>query len=510
MREWKREKGRASLFVLLGIFWLMWALNAMTPMFADDYIYVLNLRTEQPLQDLGDVLHSISRFRSMHNGRVAAHFFAQLFLLLPRGLFRVVNAAMCALLFFSLSRYLKSEEPRCNARLLFALFALVFLLMPGFGHSFLWLTGSCSYLWAITFLSFFIYPFYGTWLQGRQWERLRGSIPWLRELLALAYAFFAGAYSENGAFSALAVCFCFLALLWWRDRKLPLQLLLRFAAGCAGFLFLMLSPSELGKKNNTGGDRPESLLMKLWQLVEGKALLLVLAALLLLLVLLWAFLRHRRTLYGILLTLTGIAVPSLTVLLLPAELSQAEDFLTWFNLFLSDTKISLLLMFGLWFGLLLLALLWKADLQKILAALVLGLGAMASLAVFLVAIYFPARGACVATVYTSLASLLLLMALGERRGGKLVKGSVLFLSLLFVPALLAGLSDSRSVLQQDHQRMECIIRAKEEGLSELELEPLVSVGKYSAVWTGEAADYYFGMEAYYGIPRMTIRGAVEF
>ena len=61
------------------------------------------------------------------------------------------------------------------------------------------------------------------------------AVPQLREIPAIAYAFFAGSYSENGSFSALAVVFCFMALVFIREKRLPLKFLLRFVSACAGF-----------------------------------------------------------------------------------------------------------------------------------------------------------------------------------------------------------------------------------------------------------------------------------
>ena len=86
------KENKGAVCVLAAVFLLMLALNGMTPLFADDYIYSLNLKSEMPLENFRDVVNSISGFRSMHNGRIAAHFFAQLFLWLPKPLFVWITA----------------------------------------------------------------------------------------------------------------------------------------------------------------------------------------------------------------------------------------------------------------------------------------------------------------------------------------------------------------------------------------------------------------------------------
>lgn len=496
-------ENRGVKLILLGVFLVMLCFNLMTPMFADDYVYVLNLKTEKTITGFLEVFDSVSDFRQMHNGRIAAHFFAQMFLYLPRALFCVVNAAMCSLLFYGVFKYLKGENVRRNTLLLFSAVAMVWLLMPGFGHCFLWLTGSCSYLWAATFIIYFLFPFFREYMAGPA-EKKSG----LKNVLALLFAFFAGSYSENGSFSALVVAFCLLALIVYRERSLPRQLTLRFAVACCGFLWLMLSPKELGKKNVESTDGV-SLLERLglsWPLLLAAFVLLLLVAALFF----WGILRHRRTFCLSMAGLAVLAMPAACLVLAPEELARSGGIGKAFYLLLSETGLSVILIFGLWFALLMLTLAVGADMKKILAALVFGLGAVASLAVYAVAIYFPARGVCIASVYTAIASTLLLSALWDKCGEKSLKAYAAVLLALFLPAFALGAADIYNVYNQYEQRKEIIAAAQAAGDESLLLAPLEAAGKYAAVWQGEAADYYFGMEAYYGIDSILIEGAEEF
>lgn len=487
---------------LLGVFAFMLALTAMTPMFADDYFYVLNLRTETLLTGFNDVLHSISAFRRMHNGRVAAHFFAQLFLWLPSYMFNIANAAMCTLLIYSMFRYTRTGGKR-DAVLAFCAFAMIWLLMPAFGHSFLWLTGACSYLWAISFITLFIYPFFSYYMDGGK------SCGAMRHVLAMAFAFFAGAYSENGSFSALAVTFCFLVLIYIKEGKLPLDLILRFLAACAGFLYLMLAPTELGKKNAGAKGAAFPLLEKYG--VGGTEFILLCACILMLcLFLLWGALRHRKTFCRAAALVASAAVFAASVILAVCGAKGANGALEAVNFIVSDVMLSLVLIYGIHFVLLMWALHLGVDVKKILAALVFGLGSVASLAVFLVAIYFPARGVCVAAVYNSIASLLLLSGICDKTGEKAVKIFATVAVLLMLPTVAAGVADVYSVSRQYDNRLALVEQAKQEGADFLLLPPVEAVGKYSTFWQGEAADYYYGMQEYFGIRRIIIEGAEEF
>ncbi len=488
--------------VLLGVFGFMLVLNAMTPMFADDYIYALNLRTETLLTGFSDVLHSIASFRRMHNGRVAAHFFAQLFLWLPGYIFNIVNAAMCSLLVYSMFRYTKTGSKR-DVVLAFCAFAMIWLLMPAFGHSFLWLTGSCSYLWAISFITLFIYPFFSHYMGNGKSCGVPGTI------LGVAFAFFVGAYSENGSFSALAVSFCFLALIFIKEKKLPLKLTLRFLAACAGFLYLMLAPSELGKKNAEAKGAAFPLLER-YGIGGAELILLCVCALLMCLFLLWGISRHRRAFCRAVALAASAAVLVSSVVLMAGKANGANGALETINLIASDVRLSLVLIYGIYFVLLMWALYLNVDMKKIMAALVFGIGSVASLVVFLAAIYFPARGVCVAAVYNSIADLLLLSGICDKSGEKAVKIFAALAAALMLPTLVAGVADVYNVSKQYDNRLELVEQAKQEGADYLLLPPVEAHGKYSAFWQGEAADYYYGMQEYFGISRIIIEGAEEF
>ena len=499
----KHNKKIAFIAALLLVFAFMLTLNTMTPLFADDYVYSLNLRTEQPITGICDIFHSIANFRSMHNGRIAAHFFAQLFLWLPKMVFNVVNAAMFTLLVYSVSRYVGMGKQKSPVVAL-ASFAVIWLLMPGFGHSALWLTGSCSYLWAITFISLFIYPFYKRFNSGEESDFKPAA-----EIPAVLYAFFVGAYSENGALSALAITFCILLLIYIIERKVSVKLTMRFMAVCAGFLFLMLSPSELGSKNKDSQGTLFPLLEKMGLSIGTLAALMVLA-LIVLVVVLWGVLRHRRKTTGIIFAVVSVAAVALLVVLAVVDAMQATGLFSKVNSLASDIKISLLVLGASYVLLLMLALREECEMKTFLSALVLGIGAAASLAVFLVARYFPARGACVATIYITIADGILFCALSGKIAKRWSKIIAAVLAVLFAFTASAAMSDIRAVDKQFKERMELIAQTQQQGGQRLFLKPLMAESKYSAVWQGEAADYDFAMNILYGIGGITIEGTKEF
>lgn len=89
-----REKlCRLSIWAVLAcVFVVMLVFNHLTPLVGDDYVYAFSFVDEQRIDSVWDIFPSMWAHRFYANGRVVAHFFAQLFLMLPKTVFNVINA----------------------------------------------------------------------------------------------------------------------------------------------------------------------------------------------------------------------------------------------------------------------------------------------------------------------------------------------------------------------------------------------------------------------------------
>ena len=83
------KKIRISL--LLVVVLLMLAGSALTPYSVDDWSYMFSFATGERIASVGDIFPSMAAHAQRLNGRLIAHFWAQLFLLLPKMCFNVVN-----------------------------------------------------------------------------------------------------------------------------------------------------------------------------------------------------------------------------------------------------------------------------------------------------------------------------------------------------------------------------------------------------------------------------------
>ena len=495
----RSQSPNKTIAVLLGcVFALLLGFNFLTGLLADDYIFSFSYATFTRNFHIRDIFPSLAIMRQEFNGRVFAHFFAQLFLILPKPLFNFVNAGCGTLLFYILYRYVRRGEKKRDALLLFTLLALVWLLLPAFGQVFVWLTGSCNYSWTMLVSFLFLAPFFSLYTGRKVLVPEKG---WAKALYLLL-GFVAGAWSENGGLALLCACFCFLVLSWLREKKPDRYLTAAFLAVCCGFLFLMLAPSELGGRR---GDPGESTFAKalgkaaaLLRGLQGVESLYLVALLLALLVLAVLFIRHKerraRMLCGLIAAWAGVFL----VYLAPPELRQA-GFLDGVRLFVSDVKENMLLSLVLYAILLDLAWEKKADKRILLAAVVLGLSALASVLVFIFALYFPARSACPFTFYTALADVLLLGELTEKRGVRPLHLTAAVLALLLALTLPLAVSDLAHTHSQAAEREARLLSAGDRGELDVISEPITPATKYSAYWPGDQSYFDQDIANYYYI-----------
>ena len=232
----KRQK---LLFVLILVLTaiVVLALNILTPLIADDYLYLYSIATRERITGVAQIFPSMAAHATVMNGRLIPDFLVQLFLLLPHGCFILVNTLMFLVFLLGAYRLLAGDE-RHNWLLLLALDGALLVLPPVFGQTSLWLTGAINYLWRDALLTWVMVPFADYILRGRRLKSL-----WLTVPLALA-SVFVGDSIEN--VSAAAIFILLLCLVWLRVRKrgIPVYLLVSLLSMALGWALLMLSPSN--------------------------------------------------------------------------------------------------------------------------------------------------------------------------------------------------------------------------------------------------------------------------
>lgn len=238
------ESKKITVWILALIFVLMLGCNYYTEEIADDFSYHFSWYKSSVIDSFDDLFLSMGIHWLKTNGRVVAHFLVHIFELLPKGIFNVVNSllftAMIAMIY-----HISSGAKRNNA-LLLTIFGATWIFTPAFGQVFLWLDGSCNYLWGMMFGLVYLLPFVQDFLYDRpvRSKRMQAAI--------VVFAVFMGAYSENGSAAFIFMSALIqLARVVLQGKPWTRWGLASLATACAGYFPMVLAP---GTVTNKGGN----------------------------------------------------------------------------------------------------------------------------------------------------------------------------------------------------------------------------------------------------------------
>lgn len=225
-------------------------LNLRTCLYADDYTYSFSFYLPawgQRVSDLrGLFLSQLSHYRVM-NGRAVVHSLAQLFLMWGKPVFNVLNTAAFLGLGLLICRHGCGGERPLRPAPLFAAFGLLWAMTPAFGQSFLWLVGSCNYLFGILLILLALLPV------TRGLDRGFAPMAGWKAALYFVLSLLAGWTNENNSVALICIFLCCLLWLLVTKQKIPAWLWLGLAGSVIGCLLLLLSPGEASRLANSGG-----------------------------------------------------------------------------------------------------------------------------------------------------------------------------------------------------------------------------------------------------------------
>ena len=235
-----------TVFLFIAIFLLILLCNDFTHFQGDDYEYLNSFKDGSRIESVWDIFESMYYHRISTNGRLIAHFFVQLFLMWPKYIFNPVNSGIFVLMIYFLYRfaflYTDLKIQGHMPLLLCAIFALVWLISPCFGTVFLWLDGSCNYLWSYVLILPWLLIMCRDFLLDIKMS------PW-QEILFSLLCFVTGNYGENLSVSAIFMMALFIGLSrFLYKRPLKRWHILGMAAMLLGFFFLLTAPGTFANK----------------------------------------------------------------------------------------------------------------------------------------------------------------------------------------------------------------------------------------------------------------------
>ena len=241
----KLNVSNKTIIGLVIIIWIvMFILNHMTVMLVDDYIYSFSFTENNArITSLTQIISSMAVHYYTMNGRIVVHTIVHILLMLPPWIFDIINAMMFCLLCYVIYGYAwRTRRNAHNAFIFLMVFFLLCLFVPSFGEVFLWLTGSCNYLWSTTFLLLYLQPVHN------DFSKEHTKLFWIIYILL---GFCMGNLVETTSFAAIGYYFLWVIYKLLRKEKIKVWKLLPMATMIFGYLFMLFSPATQEGKIKT-------------------------------------------------------------------------------------------------------------------------------------------------------------------------------------------------------------------------------------------------------------------
>ncbi|AQP53898.1 hypothetical protein BW732_06485 [Vagococcus penaei] len=227
--------------ILILFFFLLLLLNNLTFFTSDDYIYHYVYKEPFPTEHLEkisgwqSIIRSKIRHYTVWNGRFVAHSILQFFMQFNKAIFNIFNSLAFLAVAILILGITKSTNRLKNKNLLtLQILLLLWLFIPEFGKTVLWMSGSANYLWtSLIYLGFLLFN-----LQSYQTNLLTLTV-------SIILGFLSGATNENSGPTIIIIA---ILLLFWsllNNKKISVWRITGILSSSLGFMLMMKSPGSL-------------------------------------------------------------------------------------------------------------------------------------------------------------------------------------------------------------------------------------------------------------------------
>lgn len=173
-------------------------------------------------------------------GRTVAHTLAQILLVFPKAVFNILNSftytALIYLIYLHGCFNKDNKDNKDNSYMLLLIHFILWFIIPVFGQSFIWLVGSCNYLWTTVIILYFL------WL----YRRNTLSEKWYNLLFMFILGLLAGWTNENTSAGLIVILVFSLIINKVETKKFELSKTRLFGiiGTLAGFIIMICAPGN--------------------------------------------------------------------------------------------------------------------------------------------------------------------------------------------------------------------------------------------------------------------------
>lgn len=237
---------KVSLSVVLVVtFILIYLLNRLYPLFAEDwdYRFVWEWESTEPnkINGLLDIIQSQYNHYMGWGGRTVVHAIDQLLLMTGTFWSDLINSLAFIAFICIIYKLTNTDKPFNIFVFIFAIPG-IWLAQPVFPTTVLWLTGSTNYLWGTLIIISFLYPFCKYYINPQESKNKQ-----LKAVILFLGGVLAGWTNENMSITLIFILTVLLILMKYRKISIPVWSITGMTGAIAGCGLLLLAPGNYAR-----------------------------------------------------------------------------------------------------------------------------------------------------------------------------------------------------------------------------------------------------------------------
>ncbi len=234
-----------KIFITSIIFFALFIfiLNFLTPLIADDYGWGYIFGTNDKIKNLKDIFKSMYNFYFNWGGRISGELYNELFVLLGKNIFNVINTIVYVINSLLIYKICSSNDKKPDVSLYIGINLIIWFFTPDYGQVMFWISGACNYLWAMTPILIMIL-FYRRHFFGESIIKNKVLSSFILGIVGLI----AGWASENGSAGMLVILTLYLIYYYINKIHISMDIILGYIGSLIGFALLILAPGNAVRK----------------------------------------------------------------------------------------------------------------------------------------------------------------------------------------------------------------------------------------------------------------------
>jgi hypothetical protein len=237
----------SGIILFFAVILAFFIFNVFTPIAVDDFAHLYSFADRSRIASALDVIESLRAYYFSHGGRNVAHFFAQIFLMFDHKIiFDIMNTAVYVIFILVIQFHINVQFKEWGGIFarsggFLAVNIFLWLFVPAWGQNFLWLTGSCNYLWTATIVLLFLLPF------RIKLEHQNFNFKTILLFLFFPFSVMTGWTNENSGAAVLFMLIVYFCVKKAKKERLALFEVLGALGFLTGYLILILAPGNYAR-----------------------------------------------------------------------------------------------------------------------------------------------------------------------------------------------------------------------------------------------------------------------